>query len=91
MATGKGKAAAEKPAATEKPASRRALVADLPEQPVQHIEVDESDVVTAHVPKGFNLTLDSGHTIRINAGTQEMPREHAEHYYAKANGVTIKP
>lgn len=78
-------------AATKKPATvRTRLAVDLPGDTAKEIDVDHSDTVTVHVPKAFRLTLDAGHMIDVHAGTREMPREHAEHFYAVANGVTIK-
>lgn len=84
MATGKETVAAKKPV------TRARIKIDLPGEPEQDVELDPEEMVTATVPKAFNLTLDAGHTIRINAGTQEMPRSHAEHWYALAHGVTVK-
>jgi hypothetical protein len=51
---------------------------------------EEGDTVFVHAPTGFNLTLDDGSIKHYDAGGQRMPRKHAEHWYAKANGVTIK-
>lgn len=49
----------------------------------------DSSKVTVVIPKSFNLTLDDRTVVAYKAGTQNIPREHAEHWYAKANGVTI--
>lgn len=47
------------------------------------------DLVTVVVPKQFKLTLDNHEVIAYRDGTYEMPRSHANHWYAKASGVTI--
>lgn len=48
------------------------------------------DMVKVNVPVGFTL-LNAAHQETVYpAHTAEMPREDAEHWYAKANGVTIK-
>jgi hypothetical protein len=53
------------------------------------VDPEEVEMVTAVVPSEFSLT--DGHHVQVKymAGTQEMPRKHAEHWYAVANGVTI--
>lgn len=45
--------------------------------------------VVVEVPNRFKLTLPSGKVETINPGSQTMPLEWAEHWYAKANGVKI--
>lgn len=47
------------------------------------------EVVKVKVPKRFVLTLDSHHEIAYDEHTTSMPKAHAEHWYAKANGVEI--
>lgn len=48
------------------------------------------EVVTVNVPRPFRLTLDNHHEVRYDQiGAVLMPRSHAEHWYAQANGVTI--
>lgn len=50
---------------------------------------DAEPKVTVDVPRDFNLT-DDGHLVTsYKAGRQKMPRSHAEHFYAKANGVRV--
>lgn len=51
--------------------------------------VPEAGKVTAIIPKNFNLTLDDMTVVNYKAGTRDIPVEHAEHWYAKANGVKI--
>lgn len=46
--------------------------------------------VQVNVPRAFHLADDDGHVHEYGAGRQPMPVAHAEHFYAKANGVTIK-
>jgi hypothetical protein len=48
---------------------------------------EKVDLVSVTVPQAFNLTLDDHSRVRYEMGIQDMPREHAEHFYAKANGV----
>ncbi len=59
-------------------------------------EVASEVTVTAIVPKAFTLRLASKngeevvhHEFKYPAGTQEMLYDHATHWWAKANGVTI--
>lgn len=47
------------------------------------------ETVTVTVPNTFDLTIDPATTISVKPGIQEMLREHAEHWYAVANGVEI--
>lgn len=56
-------------------------------EPVEQTEDD--DMVTAVVPKAFKLTLDDHKHVEYEAGTQDMPRAHAEHWFAVAMGVEI--
>ena len=51
-------------------------------------QVSSDDRILVNVPKGFTLTLDNGHPCPINPGTQMLARTLANHWYAKANGVT---
>lgn len=49
-----------------------------------------TDPVIAVIPHDFMLTLDGEHSpIKFTAGTKKIEREHAEHWYSKAHGVTI--
>lgn len=45
--------------------------------------------VTVMIPKAFTLTLEDHTQVKYGAGTDEMPIEHAEHWYSKAMGVEI--
>lgn len=47
------------------------------------------EMVTVTVPKAYSLNLDLFRKIEIKAGVQEMERAWAEHWWSKANGVTI--
>lgn len=47
------------------------------------------DVVTTIVPKTFQLTGNDHRVVAYEAGIIDMPRAHAEHWYAKAQGVEI--
>lgn len=44
--------------------------------------------VKVWVPKAFLLRLDHNTTVQYQQGVQEMPADHAEHWYSKVNGVT---
>jgi hypothetical protein len=80
------------PKASEAPTTQRrsinpsALIASgKPEAPAE-----SGEIVTVMIPRDFSLTLDgSHHQVHYKAGTDEMPIEHANHWYAKANGVEI--
>lgn len=85
--------AAKTPAA--KTAVRRTLV-DLPVSATTPMnDADKAAVAVAssedrlmvQVPKAYKLTLDNGSPVDIHAGVQMMPREMAEHWYSKAQGV----
>lgn len=43
----------------------------------------EPELVSVTVHTAFTLTPDSGSPVRYHQGVQDIPREHAEHYYAK--------
>lgn len=45
--------------------------------------------VIALVPKHLRLSLDDGNVVDYPAGTQDMPRSHAEHWFSIGQGVTI--
>lgn len=46
-------------------------------------------MVTVTIPKAFILTLDDHTQVKYAAGTDEMPLEHANHWYSKVMGVEI--
>lgn len=52
-------------------------------------KVEDDDMVTAIVPKAFQLTLDNHERVAYEPGTMDMPRAHAEHWFAVAMGVEI--
>jgi hypothetical protein len=52
------------------------------------VEEGMPDVIVM-VPKAFKLRMNDHVVIDYPAGAYSMPREHAEHWYAKANKVTI--
>ena len=47
------------------------------------------EMVSVTVPRAFILNDDGGVKHNYGPGVQDMPRSHAEHYYAAANGVEI--
>ena len=53
------------------------------------LQEDTVDMVVAVIPQEFKL-MDVGHQpTEYKAGTRNIPRAHAEHWYAIANGVKI--
>jgi len=58
-------------------------------QPRKRTKLKSEVLYKVSVPKAFNLQLDDGSMVRYEAGTETMLDEHAEHWYAKANGVEI--
>ncbi len=90
-------------ATAKKPTTVRKTIAPLPDDPAvkaafagnsQSPNPDVSasdDEVDVMVVKGFKLTLDNFTQVDYVPGPQTMPRSHAEHWFAKAHGVTIKP
>lgn len=59
------------------------------EAPVTRRRVALDEEVLAIVPTAFKLQLSPGVIVMYEAGPARMPRSHAEHDYAKANGVTL--
>lgn len=51
--------------------------------------VESGKTVTVRIPKNFSLTLADYTQVHYQAGVDEMPVEHATHWYAKAIGVEI--
>lgn len=73
-------------------AAAEALMAGKPSngaEIVQEAKEAGEEIVNVKVPQAFRLTLDSHHEIAYDAHTAKMPKAHAEHWYAKANGVEI--
>ena len=56
---------------------------------VKAIVAEAVVMVTVTVPKMFKLRLDTHAETIVQAGIQEMSLELAEHWFSKANGVTI--
>lgn len=61
-----------------------ALIAGAPSEPEE-----SGKIVTVKIPRDFRLTLDSHHEVHYKAGIDEMPLEHALHWFAQANGVEV--
>jgi hypothetical protein len=79
-------------AATGVPATPKSPTPPVPPAataPVVEVADELVDTVTVTVPKAFKLRLDGHKELSFKAGVQEMEREHAEHWYSKANGVNI--
>lgn len=58
-------------------------------QQLQPKPVVDDDMVTVVNAKQFMLTVAHGHEVVIPAGTQELPRSYAEHWYSKAQGLVV--
>lgn len=46
-------------------------------------------IVIVNIPKTFELNIAHGEVYRYNAGTARMPESHVDHWWAKANKVTV--
>ena len=57
---------------------------------VPRTSVNDDDMVTAVVPRNFIFTCDDSKQIHYKTGIQDMPRNHAEHWFSKAQGVEIR-
>ncbi len=75
------------PAAPRRTINTSALIAAAAGEVRQPTESGER--VTVHIPKAFSLTLTDHNQVHYKAGTDEMPIEHAEHWYSKAMGVEV--
>lgn len=51
--------------------------------------VGKGSKVTVMIPKDFSLTLVNHTQVHYKVGVDEMPLEHAQHWYSKAMGVEI--
>lgn len=62
-----------------------------PAVPAQHAGKPGEEMVMAHVPKAFAITLSDGTRQRVafEPGTYPIPRRLSKHYYLAANGVQI--
>jgi hypothetical protein len=47
------------------------------------------EMVSVSVPRLFHLTDDENQRHTYSPGIQDMPLDHAKHWYAEANGVEI--
>jgi len=73
-------------------AAAQALMTGAPkagEEAVAEAKKDGAEIVHVKVPTPFRLTLDDHSEVQYTPGTPRMPRAHAEHWYAVANGVEI--
>lgn len=88
-----------KAAAAPAPTARRQINVPPPAPTTQALiagqkpgdqEPTESGVkLTVLIPKNFTLTLDNHTSISYKAGTDEIPEEHARHWWAVAQGVKV--
>jgi hypothetical protein len=63
---------------------------DIEQDVIEVAEVAEDEsTVTAIIPHKFILNIDHHQQVQYVAGTQLMPRAHAEHKWSVANGVQI--
>ena len=98
MATSSKNAKKVTPAKSAAPVSRRAVVKAPPIHNgagagpngiIEEIEEVLEEMVTAVVPRTYHLNLNHSHRVTYQAGTQEMPKSHAEHPWSKAHGVEV--
>lgn len=78
--------------ATKAPQPRaRVVVADHPSEDTVQEDVGTpvAQLVTVVIPHRYTLTLDDGAAVVYEAGTREMPRDHAEHWWSRTQGVSI--
>lgn len=68
--------------------SRRKLTS-LPITKAEAVEAADGDTVKVVVPKAFVLVIDHHHDVKYPAGTYDMPADHAENWWSKANGVVL--
>lgn len=54
-------------------------------------QAEADELVKVNVPKAFRLTVDGHRTIEYPAGIQDMPADHADHWFTKAMGVQVVP
>lgn len=80
------------PAPTENPVQPPPVVESVVakvEEAVEKVAAEIVDTVTVTIPKAFQLRMENNTVHPYKAGVQEMLREHAEHWWARANGVVI--
>ena len=81
--------------ATAKPRARTVLAQDILAAPVSDTAFADTmpaaldDLVDVVVPKAFKLTTDGGAEVEYRPGTYPMPQSHAEHWFTRAQGVTV--
>ncbi len=88
----KAVAAAAKAEKAERPKSRERvqLAAITPDgEAGSHELAADTEMVDVVVPKAYRLTLDNGVMVQYASGTKQMPKEHAEHWWSAAMGVTL--
>jgi hypothetical protein len=89
----KGKATNEKADLVAETGTRRRIINESALIASQAGEVrqptESGERVTVMIPKNFSLTLEDHSQVHYKAGVDEMPVEHAEHWYTKAMGVEI--
>jgi len=50
---------------------------------------ESGEMVTVTIPKNYTLTLDDHTQVQYKAGVDEMPIEHANHWWSVQNGIEI--
>lgn len=88
------KATARKQVAATQVVARRPKInlepqASAPSGSDEDLDQDEVEQVTVIIPVPLRLTLDNGVVHDYPKGTQKMPLDHAQHWFAVARGVTI--
>lgn len=91
MVTSRKQVAADlkKPAASGKPRvslNPQAMIAGVDPG---FAPTESGETVTVLIPKNFTLTLDDHTQVSYVAGVDEMPIEHASHWWSVQNGVEV--
>lgn len=69
--------------------NNRRKLTSVPVTRSEAVEASGGDTVKVVVPKAFTLVIDHHHDVKYSAGTYDMPVDHAENWWSKANGVVL--
>lgn len=81
-------ASAKAVVATKTAAPKRRQLSSIPIT-ASEAAAEAANTVKVVVPKAFSLVIDHHHDVKYQAGTYDMPVDHAEHWWSKANGVVL--
>lgn len=77
----------ETPTISRRPINMAAQIASQTTEVQQSVESGKT--VTVRIPRDFSLTLADFTQVHYKVGVDEMPIEHATHWYSVASGVEI--